>query len=72
ACDVVYGAAEGFDAEKMYSVKIRSMATAASANVEKTANGFKVRFLDYVRGAAPGQSAVVYDSDMVVASGIIT
>ena len=72
ACDVVYGAAEGFDAEKMYSVKIRSMATAASANVEKTANGFKVRFLDYVRGAAPGQSAVVYDSVMVVASGIIT
>ncbi len=71
ARDVVFGACEDFDPEKTYSVKIRSMAQPAAAHVERNTDGFSVAFSDFVRGAAPGQSAVVYDGDVVVASGII-
>ena len=47
------------------------MAEPKEAYAEKTENGFRVSFLSFVKGAAPGQSAVVYDDDTVVASGII-
>ncbi len=72
ASDVVYGAAEDFEEDKIYKVKIRSMSEMKAAHAEKTPDGFRVSFLSYVKGVAPGQSAVIYDDDTVVASGIIT
>ena len=42
------------------------------AHVEASAEGFNVHFSRPVRGIAPGQSAVVYDGDAVVASGFIS
>lgn len=71
ASDAVFGAYEDFEKDKIYKVKIRSMAEPKDAYAEKTENGFRVSFLSFVKGAAPGQSAVVYDDDTVVASGII-
>lgn len=72
ARQAVYGAYEDFDPDKIYEVKIRSMASPMGAHVAKCEDGFKVGFLSYVKGAAPGQSAVVYEGDAVVASGIIS
>ena len=72
ASDAVFGAYEDFDPEILYSVKIRSMAKDAAAHVVRRGDGFDVFFSEYVKGAAPGQSAVVYDGDTVVASGIIS
>lgn len=71
ASDANYVSDEEFD-DRIYSVKIRSAAKGAPARVHAEGSGFRVGFLDYVKGAAPGQSAVVYDGDRVVASGVIT
>ena len=48
------------------------MADPVPAHAERAGDGFRVSFLSYVKGLAPGQSAVVYDGDAVVASGIIS
>ena len=62
---------DSFDPDKIYTVKIRSASPGAEARVKSTDDGFEVHFLSYVKGAAPGQSAVVYDGDRVVASAFI-
>ena len=69
--NAVYGASEDFDPGKVYQVKVRSMAPGLEATAEKTADGFDVRLKTFAKGAAPGQSAVVYDGDAVIASGVI-
>ena len=70
--NAVFGAVDDFDENKIYAVKIRSMAKPEEAHLKRTETGFEASFLGYVKGAAPGQSAVVYDGDAVVASGIIS
>ena len=72
ARNAVFGAADDFHPEDIYMVKIRSMARPEAAHVRKTEDGFEVLFLNYVKGAAPGQSAVVYSGNAVVAAGIIS
>ena len=69
--DAVFGGYDDFDDTKIYQVKIRSTSPGLDARVRRTDDGFELEFSDYAKGAAPGQSAVVYDGDMVVASGII-
>lgn len=69
--NAVYGAFEDFDSGKVYQVKVRSMAPGLDATAEKTADGFDVKLKTFAKGAAPGQSAVVYDGDAVIASGVI-
>ena len=69
--NAVYGASEDFDPGKVYQVKVRSMAPGLDATAEKTADGFDVKLKTFAKGAAPGQSAVVYDGDAVIASGVI-
>lgn len=66
----VFVSEEGFDS-RIYKVKIRSMDKGTDAMVSGNSSGFSVRFLSPVRGVAPGQSAVVYDGDRVIASGFI-
>jgi len=55
------------EAEKIYGVKIRSVARAAAAKIE----GDRVMFEQPARAVAPGQSAVVYDGELVIGGGII-
>lgn len=60
-----------FDANKIYSAKIRSMNKGVEVKAKKEENGFSLSFLCPMKSITPGQSAVVYDGDRVIASGII-
>jgi tRNA-specific 2-thiouridylase len=51
--------------------KLRYRSPALPADVEETAEGFRLRFDEPAYGVAPGQTAVVYENDAVVASGTI-
>lgn len=62
---------EDFEEGKVYSAKIRSTSPGIAATAEKTKDGFNLHFLMPVKAATPGQSAVVYDGDRVVASAVI-
>lgn len=62
---------ESFEEGKVYSAKIRSTSPGIAATAEKTADGFHLHFLMPVKAATPGQSAVVYDGDRVIASAVI-
>ncbi|MEO5967907.1 MAG: tRNA 2-thiouridine(34) synthase MnmA [Ferruginibacter sp.] len=51
--------------------KIRYKDKGALSNLYTYENSIKVRFLDSVKGVAPGQSAVFYEGDDVIGGGII-
>jgi tRNA-specific 2-thiouridylase len=51
--------------------KLRYRSPALPADVEQTAEGFRLRFDEPAYGVAPGQTAVVYEDDAIVASGTI-
>ena len=51
--------------------KLRYRSPALPAAVEPTPEGFRLRFDEPAYGVAPGQTAVVYEGDAVVASGTI-
>ncbi|MBR1920305.1 MAG: tRNA 2-thiouridine(34) synthase MnmA [Spirochaetales bacterium] len=70
--DAVYVSETDFDPAEEYIVKIRSAHMGTRAHVLRTDSGFRVDFLEDVKAATRGQSAVVYDSkDRVIAGGII-
>jgi tRNA-specific 2-thiouridylase len=52
--------------------KLRHRAPAVPATVVETENGFELHFDQAVLGVAPGQTAVLYEGDAVVGSGLIT
>jgi len=60
-----------FESGRIYSAKIRSTSPGVPATAEKTAEGFNLTFSSTVKAPTPGQSAVVYDGDRVIASAII-
>lgn len=68
--NVNYVSSLDFD-EDIYSVKIRSASAGIDAHVEKTDDGFSLTFLSPAKALTPGQSAVVYSGDAIIASGII-
>ena len=70
AVKTVFVSEDYFD-DRIYTVRIRSTDKGNEAHVRAGSDGFSVSFLHPVRGVAPGQSAVVYDGDKVIASGII-
>jgi tRNA-specific 2-thiouridylase len=51
--------------------KLRYRSPAVPADVERTEDGFRLRFDEPAYGIATGQTAVVYDGDVVVGSGTI-
>jgi tRNA-uridine 2-sulfurtransferase len=53
-------------------VRIRSSHYPAGCSVEKTGDGMKVYFDEPQEAVTPGQSAVLYDNDIVLGGGIIT
>ncbi len=60
-----------FEGRKIYSAKIRSTSPGVPATAEKTSGGFNLTFSSAVKAPTPGQSAVVYDGERVIASAII-
>lgn len=53
------------------TTKVRYRDGGTLSNLYKHENGVKVRFYEKVKGIAPGQSAVFYEGDDVIAGGII-
>ena len=51
--------------------KLRYRSPALPADVEATADGFRLQFDEPAYGVATGQTAVVYEDDVVVGSGTI-
>ena len=62
---------EDFEKGKIYSAKIRSTSPGLDCYAIKTPDGFELEFINPVKAATPGQSAVVYDGERVIASGVI-
>ncbi len=60
-----------FDEGKIYSAKIRSTSPGVPCRAEKKDDGFVLTFNSTVKAPTPGQSAVVYDGERVIASAII-
>jgi tRNA-specific 2-thiouridylase len=52
--------------------KLRYRSPTAPARVEEQARGFRLQLDEPVYGVAPGQSAVLYDEDVVVGAGVIS
>ena len=71
ASDAVFGKSEDFDSNKVYQIKVRSTSPGIDGYAAKRGDGFDVKLSGFAKGVAPGQSAVVYDGDDVVASGLI-
>lgn len=63
--------ATSFEKDKIYSAKIRSTSPGVPCKAEKTGDGFVLSFSETVKAPTPGQSAVVYDGESVIASAII-
>ena len=71
ASNVNWVGEEGFEHDKVYSAKIRSTSPGDSVMASVTNGGIVLEFLSPVKAATPGQSAVVYDGDRVIASAVI-
>jgi len=52
--------------------KLRYRSPAVAADVERTDDGFRLRLDEPAFGVAPGQTAVLYEGDIVVGAGHIT
>jgi tRNA-uridine 2-sulfurtransferase len=52
-------------------VKLRYRSPAVPADVQASADGFELELESPVYGVAPGQTAVVYEGDVVVGSGVV-
>ena len=60
-----------FSSDEIYWAKIRSTSPGDPVRAEKIEDGFVLDFLNPVKAATPGQSAVVYSGDRVIASAVI-
>lgn len=61
-----------FEEEKTYLAKIRYRNAGTDAQISPTKDGCRVRFAKAVSALTPGQSAVIYEGDDIVAGGIIS
>lgn len=60
------------ESSQTYNVKIRYQHKGAPATLEKTASGYRVKFLEPQRAITPGQAAVFYKDKELVGGGWIT
>ncbi len=71
-CSLVNWVGEtSFEKNRVYSARIRSTSPGVPCTAAETDRGFSLTFSSCVKAPAPGQSAVVYDGDRVIASAII-
>lgn len=69
--DTIFGA-EKIDLSEIYQVQVRYKSHAVDCHVcEINGTSMRINFVDPVRAAAPGQSAVLYKNNKVLAGGII-
>lgn len=61
-----------FEEEKTYITKIRYRNAGKAARIRPTEDGCHIRFAEAVSALTPGQSAVIYEGDDLVAGGIIS
>ncbi len=59
------------DEEKEYSTKIRYRNAGQTSRVRTSGNGLQICFSEAVSAVTPGQSAVIYEGDDLVAGGIL-
>ncbi len=55
-----------------YKVKIRYQHSGATASLEKTSTGYKIKFAEAQRAITPGQAAVIYQNQKLIGGGWIT
>jgi tRNA-specific 2-thiouridylase len=71
ACRSVAADGQLFTSVARGDAKLRYRSPALPADVEATADGFRLRFDEPAYGVANGQTAVVYEGDVVVGAGTI-
>ncbi len=60
------------DLSKRYQVRSRYRAKLIDCQLEEVEGGLRVKMAEKERAVSPGQSAVIYDGDLVLGGGIIT
>lgn len=71
AGNIVFSSESGIDEDRVYSVKIRSTSPGEAARIRQNGDMLEISFLSPVKAPTPGQGAVVYDGDRVIASAFI-
>ena len=59
------------DSSAEYEVQVRYRSRPSKARVSHSGNSFSISLFEPIRAIAPGQSAVIYDGEMVVGGGVI-
>lgn len=70
-CKMNWGKYDGIEDGMEAITKIRYKDRGALSNLYNSEDGIRARFFENVKGIAPGQSAVIYEGNDVVAGGII-
>jgi tRNA-uridine 2-sulfurtransferase len=59
--------------DEVYKIQVRYRSQPVNGNIKFTGEGsVRIRFTEAVRAIAPGQSAVIYKDNMVIAGGVIS
>ncbi|HUI92491.1 MAG TPA: tRNA 2-thiouridine(34) synthase MnmA [Chitinivibrionales bacterium] len=69
--DVVIAGGYVIDSKEEYDIQVRYRGKPVKGLVSSSGNSLAVSLAEPVRAIAPGQSAVVYDGEMVVGGGVI-
>lgn len=69
--DAIVASGYLIDSSVEYEVQVRYRSKPSKARVLHSGNTFSVSLSEPIRAVAPGQSAVIYDGEMVVAGGVI-
>jgi tRNA-specific 2-thiouridylase len=69
--DAIVASGYVIDSSTEYEVQIRYRSKPSKARVSHSGNSFSISLSEPIRAIAPGQSAVIYDGEMVVAGGVI-
>jgi tRNA-specific 2-thiouridylase len=72
ACDTVNASGRVFVPVARAEVKVRYRSPAIGADVEQTPRGFRLHLAEPAYGVARGQTAVLYEDDVVVGCGLVS